>query len=242
MASPHQFGGRVLSSIFLALLCLLRLPHACAQQAERQQQLTVQDTKEASRLPLDQVSPEYPALAKMNYIQGRVRVQLVISSAGTVSRAHVLSGNPLLAAAVLNSVYEWRYRPFVAESGSTPFTTFVDVNFTLRTRNLELTPQQADSDFSRQVKPPEVLTRPEKAASTHSSARLRLLVNAEGKVIDSEFVKGIPSDFEGARKSIEQWSFQPARWGTLSVPWYLEVEVPASSGPVRADARATSDR
>ena len=86
--------------------------------AEGQQQLPVLGAKEASRLLLNQVPPEYPALAKVNYIQGRVRVQLVISPGGTVARAHVLSGNPLLAAAVLNSVREWRYRPFVAMGGS----------------------------------------------------------------------------------------------------------------------------
>ena len=242
MASSHQFGGRALRSIFFALLCLLRLPHACAQRTERQQQLTVLGSKEASTLLLNQAPPEYPALAKMNYIQGRVRVQIVVSSAGTVSRAHVLSGNPLLAAAVLNSAYEWRFRPFLAEDGSAPFTTLVDINFTLRSRSFELPPRQADSDFSRQVKPPEVLTRPEKAASTHPSVRLRLLVSSEGKVIDSEIAKGAPSDFEWARKSIEQWSFRPARWGALSVPWYLEVDVPVYNAPVQADASSPSDR
>jgi hypothetical protein len=154
----------------------------------------------------------------------------------------VLSGNPLLAAAVLNSVYEWRYRPFVVKGGSTPFTTYVEVNFTFHSRHLELPPPQADSDFSRQVKPPEVLTRPEEGGSTHSSVRLRLLVNEEGKVIDSEIIKGVASDFEEARKSIEQWSFRPARWGALSVPWYLEVDVPVYNAPVQADVRSPNGR
>ena len=105
----------------------------------------------------------------------------------------------------------------------------VDVNFTLRLKKSDgLTPPQAESDFSRQVKPPEVLTRAGETASTDPSVRLRLLVNAEGKVIDSGILKGIPSQFEGARKSIEQWSFRPARWGTLSVPWYLDVDVPVT--------------
>lgn len=242
MANLHQFGGRILGSIFFALICLIRLPHAGAQPSERQQQLAVLSTKDASHLLLSQVPPEYPALAKMNYIQGRVRVQVDVSSAGTVSRAHVRSGNPLLAEAVLSSVYKWRFRPFAVEGDSTPFTTLVDVNFRLRQKKMDLRPEQADSDFSRQVKPPEVLTRPERAASTHSSVRLRLLLNAEGKVIDAEIVKGSPFDFEGARKSIELWSFRPARWGALSVPWYLEVDVPVYNPPVQADAGTPSNR
>ena len=134
MASVHQSGWRYLKGMSIALLCLLELPHAWAQRAEGEQQLPVLDAKKASRLLLDQVPPEYPALAKVNYIQGRVRVQLVVSAAGSVAGAHVLSGNPLLAAAVLNSVRTWRYRPFVAKGDSTSFATTVEVNFTLRLR------------------------------------------------------------------------------------------------------------
>jgi len=242
MASVHQSGWRYFKGMSIALLCLLELPHAWAQRAEGGQQLLVLDAKKAAGLLLNQAPLEYPALAKVNYIQGRVRVQLVVSAAGSVAGAHVLSGNPLLAAAVLNSVRMWHYRPLVAQGGSTSFATAVDVNFTLRTRRMDLAPAQAESDFRRQVKPPEVLARPEKTASTDPSVRLRLLVNAEGKVIDSGILNGIPSLFEGAKKSIERWSFRPARWGALSVPWYLDVDVPVYNAPSQAGTRSPSGR
>jgi TonB family protein len=223
-----------LQGLSIVLLCFLELPHAWAQHAEGQQQLPELGAKEASRRLLSQVPPEYPVLAKVNYIQGRVRVQLTVSPAGAVASTHVLSGNPLLAAAVLDSVRSWRYRPLVATGRSTSFTTKVDVNFTLRIRKGDLAPMQAESDFGRQVKPPEILMRPERTVSTDRSVRLRLLVSAEGKVIDSEILKGIPSQFERARKSIERWSFRPARWGTLSVPWYLDVDVPIGQAAAQA--------
>ena len=242
MASVHQSGWRYLKGMSIALLCLLELPRAWAQRAEGEQQLLVLDAKKATGLLLDQVPPEYPALAKVNYIQGRVRVRLEVSAAGSVVGAHVLSGHPLLAAAVLNSVRTWRYHPFVAKSGSTSFATAVEVNFTLRIGKIDLPPAQAESDFRRQVKPPEVLARPEKTASTDPSVRLRLLVNAEGKVIDSGILNGIPSLFEGAKKSIERWSFRPARWGALSVPWYLDVDVPVYNAPSQAGTRSPSGR
>jgi len=221
----------------IALLCLLELPHAWAQRAEGGPQTRFLDTKKSARLILYQAAPAYPVLAKVNYIQGRVRVQLVVSAAGSVVETHVLSGNPLLAAAALNSVREWRYRPSVAAGASTPFTTIVDINFTLHIRNMDLSPAQAESDFRRQVKPPEVLARPEKAASTDPSMRLRLLVNAEGRVIDSEILEGIPSLLERARKSIERWAFRPAHWGALCVPWYLDVDVPVDSASSQALVR-----
>jgi TonB family protein len=218
----------------IVLLCLFELPHVWAQRAEVQQQLPALGIKEASQLLLSQVSPEYPVVAKVNYIQGRVRVQLTVCPAGTVASAHVVSGNPILAAAVLNSARLWRYRPFVATGGRTSFTTSVEVNFALRIRRMDPAPAQAEGDFRRQVKPPEVLTRPEQTASTDPSVRVRLLVSAEGKVIDSEILKGIPSQFERARKSIERWSFRPARWGALSVPWYLDVDVPVGQAAAQA--------
>ena len=233
MASLLQSVWRNLKGTGVVLLCLLELPHAQAQRPGIEEQLPVLGTKKASRLLLKQVPPEYPALAKVNYIQGRVRVELVVSPAGTVTSAHVLSGNPLLAAAVLNTVRLWRYRPLMADEGATSFATKVDVNFTLRIRKIDLAPTQAESDFSRQVKPPEVLTRPQETAPTDPLVRLRLLVNAEGKVIDSEILKGIPSQFERARKSIERWSFRPARWGAISVPWYLDVDVPVFNAPAQ---------
>jgi len=225
MASINQWGRYCLKGTSIALLCLLELPHALGQQVEGGQ-LPFLDAKEATRLILNQATPEYPALAKVNFIQGRVRVQLMVSAAGSVVKAHVVSGNPILATAVLNSVRTWRYRPLQAKGDSTPFSTTVEVNFSLRIRRNALAPTQAESDFQRQVKPPEVLARPDGIASADPLVRLHLLVNAEGKVIDSGILKGIPSLFERAKKSIEQWSFRPARWGTLSVPWYLDVDVP----------------
>jgi TonB family protein len=224
----------------IVLLCLLELPRAWAQRAEGEQQLLVLDAKKATGLLLNQTPPEYPVLAKVNYIQGRVRVRLVVSAVGSVVEAHVLSGNPLLAAAVLDRVRMWRYRPYVTQRGSTSFETAVDVNFALRIKNMDLAPTQAESDFGRQVKPPEVLAGPEKTASADPSVRLRLLVNAEGKVIDSAFLGGVPSLVEGARKAIERWSFRPARWGALSVPWYLEVDVPVYNAPSQAGRRLPS--
>jgi TonB family protein len=224
----------------IVLLCLLELPCAWAQSPKGQQQLPVLDTIAASRLCLNQVPPEYPTLAKVNYIEGRVRVQLVVSSAGTVTSAHVLSGNPLLAAAVLNSVRMWRYRPLVAKGGPSSFATRVEVNFALRRRKMDYRPLEAESDFGRQVKPPEVLRGPEEGASSDPPVRVRLLVNAEGKVIDSGILKGVPSQLEKARKNIERWSFRPARWGALSVPWYLDVDVPVHSSPAQAGTASPS--
>ena len=216
--------------------CALRLLPAPADAIGEDQHLPELGAKEASRLLVSQIPPEYPVLAKVNYIQGRIRVRLTVDTEGRVVNVHVLSGNPLLAAAVLNSVAAWRYRPYVVRGGHTPtaFETKLEVNFALRTNRMDLMPTQAESDFGRQVKPPEVLKRSGTSATTDASVRLRLLVSADGKVIDSEILKGIPSLVEKATRVIMRWSFRPARWGTLAVPWYLDVDVPVDHANMQA--------
>ncbi len=236
MASFHQKACRCCLGLGIVWFCALRLLPARAEAIGEDQHLPELGAKEASRLLVSQISPEYPVLAKVNYIQGRIRVRLTVDTEGKVVNVHVLSGNPLLAAAVLNSVAAWRYRPYVARGANAPtaFETTLEVNFSLRTNRMDLMPTQAESDFGRQVKPPEVLKGSGTSATTNASVRLRLLVSDDGKVIDSEILKGIPSLLEKATRVIMRWSFRPARWGTLAVPWYLDVDVPVEHANVEA--------
>jgi TonB family protein len=244
MSNFRQGGVLLLKGLlFIALFCLLMSPGAQAQRAvevERtvgSESLPVLNSQEVARLVLDQAPPDYPVIAKLNYIQGRVRLEVAVSPEGKVFHAHVVNGNPLFAAAVLNRAPDWRYRPLIFGGRPTSFFTVVEINFTLNYKDLNSVPPEPESDFSRQVKPPEVMTGAENsAASTNPLVHLRLLINREGKVIDSGILKGPPSLFETAKRSLEKWSFRPAHWGALPVPWYLDVAVPVS--PPRAQAGA----
>ena len=235
MASIPQTAYRSRQGLGIMLFCVIGLFPVRAQAIGEERHLPELGAKEASRLLLSQISPTYPVLAKVNYIHGRVRVRLTIDTEGKVVNAHVLSGNPLLAAAARESVAACRYWPYVARGGNGPtaFETTREVHFSLRTNSTEFVPRRAESDFSRQVKPPEVLTGSGTTAATDASVRLRLLVSAEGKVIDSEILQGMPSLLENATMVIARWSFRPARWGTLTVPWYLEVSVPVVPSSAR---------
>ena len=56
------------------------------------------ERKDAARLLLSKLKPEYPAVAKVNYIRGHVDIEIVVARDGRVVEAHVLHGNPILAA------------------------------------------------------------------------------------------------------------------------------------------------
>ena len=187
-------------------------------------------SKAANKLLLDQEKPEYPTLAKVNYIQGDVRLQVLVDPRGRVSEAHVLKGHAFLAAAALNAIRHWVYRPYKTDSGPTDFSTLVDFNFALRIQKVNDLPPQPEDFLRRQVRPPAVLTE-SPASPGATKLRLRVLVSAEGNAMDSDLVEGPPSLFHAARRSLEGWTFQPARWGNHAVPWYLDVDVPVGESP-----------
>jgi TonB family protein len=242
MANRGQLRGKYLVGMSTMVLVCLLAPRARAQEELADATVPILDAKAASALLLDPTQPAYPPLARVNFLQGMVRAELQVSREGTVERAHVLSGNPILAAAVLDSVRNWHYRPFMEEGKTFAFATLVDVSFSLHMGAVELTPQQAESDFRRQVKPPVVVTKPDAAAERDSLVRVRLLVNAEGKVIDWAILKGLPSQVKKAVNTVERWSFRPARWGSLAVPWYVDVDVPAPNTPPALDATSSAGR
>jgi hypothetical protein len=164
-------------------------------------------------------------------------MQVEITRDGKVAKAHVVRGHPLLAASALKAVRGWIYRPLQTPSGPSGFVTTVEVKFFLRTRKTDTVPPEPERDLSRQVKPPEVVERPAGSSPT-TVVRMRVLVNDQGQVIDTEPVPGAGTNPEAAEKSLEGWTFRPAHWGSLPIPWYLDVDVPVGAA---ATTRAGTD-
>lgn len=196
------------------------------------------NSKTASSLLVRRIVPEYPPLAKVNYIQGHVRVEVRVSAGGEVREVHVVRGHPFLAAATLPAVRRWLYRPFQTKGMPKEFVTLVDVNFSLRSKRLGKIPPAAEKDLGRQIRPPRVLNGPTPRAS-RPLVRLRVLVSDQGKAMDANPLNGLARDFDTAREQVQGWTFQPAQWGPLRVPWYLDVEIPVDESQA-PQARAAS--
>lgn len=190
------------------------------------------DHTAAANLIWTEVKPEYPPLAKLNYIQGRVRLRVLVSREGRVREAHVVHGHPFLAVSALEAVRRWLYHPLKAAWGPTEFMTVVEVNFSLRIKKIDLFPRDPERDLIRQVHPPHLLDRP-LGQQLGSSVRVRVLVNDAGQVIDTQPLAGLAANFEAACRSVERWTFRPARWGALPVAWYMDVDVPVEDSSLR---------
>jgi protein TonB len=77
------------------------------------------------------VQPRYPVLAIQARVQGQVVLRAMISREGAIENLQVLSGPGLLAAAALDAVRQWRYRPYVLNGEPVEVETQVTVNFVL---------------------------------------------------------------------------------------------------------------
>ncbi len=195
---------------------------------------------EAKALVVYRPELEYPPIAKVNYIQGQVRLELTVNDVGTVDKAHVLEGNPLLAAAAMDTVNQWLFRPATKASDRTSFVTTVRLKFYLAYWGTKIPAREAEEDFLKQVKPAQVV-KPPGLANSGEAVHLRVLVNAEGKAVD--IGPALPGDekYEAACAALRSWTFHPAHWGSLPVASYVDVNVPIGAAITQSsDAVATN--
>lgn len=81
---------------------------------------------------IKQVQPVYPAIAKATRTQGKVLLVAVIDTQGRITQLRALSGHPLLIAAAIDAVQQWRYRPYILNGQPVEVETQITVNFTLQ--------------------------------------------------------------------------------------------------------------
>ncbi len=77
------------------------------------------------------VQPDYPYMAKMARISGAVKLRAIIGADGKIRQLEVISGPPLLQAAAVAAVRNWRYRPTTLNGTSVEVETLITVNFIL---------------------------------------------------------------------------------------------------------------
>ncbi|MBZ5530255.1 MAG: energy transducer TonB [Acidobacteriia bacterium] len=78
---------------------------------------------------LHRVEPVYPHPATVIHLQGVVKLHALIAKDGTVQSLNVISGHPLLAAAAIDAVQQWRYRPYILNGEPVEVETFITVTF-----------------------------------------------------------------------------------------------------------------
>lgn len=80
---------------------------------------------------LHKVQPEYPEEALAAYVTGTVKLEAMIDVNGSVRDVKLLSGHPMLTAAAIEAVSQWKYRPTRLNGQEVEVITLIDVNFNL---------------------------------------------------------------------------------------------------------------
>jgi protein TonB len=89
----------------------------------------VMDFDQPPRL-LHQVKPQYPQEAFVKKVEGVVELSVLIDASGSVSQARVVRSIPLLDAAAVQCVRQWRFSPAIKDGR--PVTTEARVPITFR--------------------------------------------------------------------------------------------------------------
>ncbi len=77
------------------------------------------------------VQPLYPPIARQARVQGAVELRAIISKAGTIENLIVVRGHPMLSAAAIEAVKQWRYHPYLLNNEPIEVETEITVNFVL---------------------------------------------------------------------------------------------------------------
>lgn len=78
------------------------------------------------------VPPVYPRIAREAKIEGTVILEAVIAASGSVEEVRVLRSAPLLDAAAIDAVRQWRFTPIMLNGQAIPIVMTVTVTFTLK--------------------------------------------------------------------------------------------------------------
>jgi protein TonB len=84
-----------------------------------------------SGLLLTKTTPVYPPIAVAAHVEGTVVLAATISAGGSIENLRVVSGHPMLQQAALETVRNWRYRPFLLNGQPVEVETTINVIFTL---------------------------------------------------------------------------------------------------------------
>jgi TonB family protein len=87
----------------------------------------------ASALLIQKAGVQYPDAARKAGTQGIVVLDVVTSNEGDVKEVTISSGDYVLAEAAIDSVKQWKYKPYLVDGTPVEMESTVSINFHLRT-------------------------------------------------------------------------------------------------------------
>lgn len=77
-----------------------------------------------SRKVIARTAPSYPELARKTHLSGKVKLEIVISPAGSVTSVKMVGGNPVFESSAVEAVKQWKF-----ESAAVVTQTVITLEF-----------------------------------------------------------------------------------------------------------------
>jgi protein TonB len=84
---------------------------------------------DALKAAVNKPQPAYNPVAKQMKVAGKVEVEAVIDTSGSVESVKALNGNPLLTQSAVSAVQKWKFTPFTAEGQPTKAVVTLSFDF-----------------------------------------------------------------------------------------------------------------
>lgn len=81
---------------------------------------------------IHRVEPIYPPLARQMHMEGRVELQAIIATDGTIQSLEVVGGHPIFYQSAVDAVRQWRYRATVLNGQPVEIDTHITVIYTMQ--------------------------------------------------------------------------------------------------------------
>ena len=81
---------------------------------------------------IHRVEPIYPPLARQMHREGRVELQAIIATDGTIQSLEVVGGDPLFYQSAVEAVRQWRYRATVLNGQPVEIDTHITVIYSMQ--------------------------------------------------------------------------------------------------------------
>lgn len=71
--------------------------------------VAVSPAQETSRRVVARSAPSYPELAKKMHLSGKVKIEVEVNPAGSVTSAKMVGGNPVFETSAVQAVRQWKF-------------------------------------------------------------------------------------------------------------------------------------
>jgi len=87
------------------------------------------DSETMHSIQIRSTAPDYPQMARLAHIQGKVIIRIQVDKEGRVVDEKALSGHPILIQSAMDAVKKWQYRPVIVDGQPVEVLSSVAVEF-----------------------------------------------------------------------------------------------------------------